>query len=146
MKTIIESARPAYRSNGTIRGSSRVVLRLIFPAPCRVYVSTLSTCLSAHFPRQRDKYLLFKIPVLVARGPQDKLFMRRRGWKPCERERGREKRGVDYKPKAADGRGEGAAGKKEGGGWWSVQQQQQQPRRSTVRVVYGGLYRVLLYK
>ena len=52
------------------------------------------------------------------------------------------KRGVDYKPKAAGGE------KDDGEGRWSVQQQQQQqqPRRSSVRVVYGGLYRVLLYK
>lgn len=56
------------------------------------------------------------------------------------------KRGVDYKPRAEE---EGGGEEKdEGEGRWSVQQQQQQqqPRRSSVRVVYGGLYRVLLYK
>ena len=56
--------------------------------------------------------------------------------------RSERKRGVDYKPKAAGGE------KDDGEGRWSVQQQQQQqqPRRSSARVVYGGLYRVLLYK
>lgn len=46
--------------------------------PIRAY--TLSTRLSGRLPApQRDKYLLFKIPAPVSRGPQDKPLVSR-GW------------------------------------------------------------------
>lgn len=44
----------------------------------------LSGCLPA--PRRRDKYLLFKIPAPVSRGPQDKPLVSR-GWSTYARAR-----------------------------------------------------------
>lgn len=108
-------------------------------------------------PRRRDKYLLFKIPAPVSRGPQDKPLVSR-GWsRRSEKARARESPGVRERERRREEQKEGLiinrrqqrrfAG--EARGWWtlgvraqgrwSVQQQQQQPRRSTVRVVYGGV-------
>lgn len=49
---------------------------------------TLSTRLSGRLPapRRRDKYLLFKIPAPVSRGPQDKPLVSR-GWPAYARAR-----------------------------------------------------------
>lgn len=49
---------------------------------------TLSTRLSGRLPapRRRDKYLLFKIPAPVSRGPQDKPLVSR-GWSTYARAR-----------------------------------------------------------